>query len=72
MSPDEAMSAIQGILTQLKGCSEEEFANAATKRSDCGSCANGGDLGAFGRGMMQKPFEVRERERNVAICCRLV
>ena len=29
----------------------------AKERSDCGSFQSGGDLGNFGRGMMQKPFE---------------
>jgi NIMA-interacting peptidyl-prolyl cis-trans isomerase 1 len=29
----------------------------AKQRSDCGSCAQSGDLGHFGRGDMQKPFE---------------
>ena len=33
------------------------FANEAHARSDCGSFANGGDLGEFGRGQMQAPFE---------------
>ena len=27
------------------------------QRSDCSSAKNGGDLGWFGRGKMQKPFE---------------
>ena len=30
---------------------------AAAERSDCSSCRNNGDLGHFGRGQMQKPFE---------------
>lgn len=34
-----------------------DFAQAAKERSDCGSCVQGGDLGMFGRGEMQKPFE---------------
>ena len=33
------------------------FAARALKRSDCGSYKSGGDLGMFGRGAMQKPFE---------------
>jgi parvulin-like peptidyl-prolyl isomerase len=33
------------------------FAEAAQQRSDCGSFREGGDLGMFGRGAMQKPFE---------------
>ena len=33
------------------------FAAAAAENSDCSSAAKGGDLGAFGRGQMQKPFE---------------
>jgi peptidylprolyl isomerase len=33
------------------------FEDAARQRSDCGSFAAGGDLGFFGRGEMQKPFE---------------
>ena len=36
---------------------EITFEAAATERSDCGSYRNGGDLGLFGRGEMQKPFE---------------
>eukprot|EP00307_Rebecca_sp_RCC1486_P002259 CAMPEP_0119413902 /NCGR_PEP_ID=MMETSP1335-20130426/6195_1 /TAXON_ID=259385 /ORGANISM="Chrysoculter rhomboideus, Strain RCC1486" /LENGTH=113 /DNA_ID=CAMNT_0007438733 /DNA_START=32 /DNA_END=373 /DNA_ORIENTATION=+ len=33
------------------------FAEAAQQRSDCSSFSRGGDLGKFGRGEMQKPFE---------------
>ncbi|GMI46575.1 hypothetical protein TrCOL_g11090 [Triparma columacea] len=57
LTPSSAMSEITSILSSLSGCTEAEFAEAAAKRSDCGSYANGGDLGAFGRGAMQKPFE---------------
>ena len=57
MTPEEAMSEITSILSSLKGCSEADFASASAERSDCGSFANGGDLGAFPRGAMQKPFE---------------
>ena len=36
---------------------EVGFAELASKESDCGSAKRGGDLGLFGRGQMQKPFE---------------
>ena len=35
----------------------QEFARIAREVSDCGSAQNAGDLGAFGRGAMQAPFE---------------
>ena len=35
----------------------EKFAALAHHRSDCGSFEVGGDLGAFGPGEMQEPFE---------------
>ena len=34
-----------------------EFDELASKYSDCSSAHKGGDLGMFGRGQMQKPFE---------------
>lgn len=34
-----------------------EFSELARDFSKCGSAAQGGDLGEFGRGMMVKPFE---------------
>jgi hypothetical protein len=33
------------------------FAELAQKFSDCSSARRGGDLGPFGRGAMQRPFE---------------
>lgn len=33
------------------------LAQLAQKYSDCSSAKRGGDLGPFGRGAMQKPFE---------------
>ena len=36
---------------------EKKFEEIAKTESDCSSARNGGDLGPFTRGMMQKPFE---------------
>ncbi len=36
---------------------EMKFADLATQWSDCNSSKRGGDLGSFGRGKMQPPFE---------------
>jgi NIMA-interacting peptidyl-prolyl cis-trans isomerase 1 len=35
----------------------EKFEDLARQFSDCGSARDGGNLGEFGRGQMQKPFE---------------
>uniref|UniRef100_A0A8C6TIC6 Peptidyl-prolyl cis-trans isomerase n=1 Tax=Neogobius melanostomus TaxID=47308 RepID=A0A8C6TIC6_9GOBI len=53
---DEAMELIQTYIDQIKS-GEEEFKSLASQFSDCSSAKNGGDLGQFGRGQMQKPFE---------------
>ncbi|KAL3525294.1 hypothetical protein ACH5RR_013666 [Cinchona calisaya] len=34
-----------------------KFEDVAARYSDCSSAKRGGDLGSFGRGQMQKPFE---------------
>ncbi|XP_022896747.1 peptidyl-prolyl cis-trans isomerase Pin1 [Olea europaea var. sylvestris] len=50
-------------ITQLKALRDDilsgkaSFDEVATRLSDCSSAKRGGDLGPFGRGQMQKPFE---------------
>nr|XP_043884151.1 peptidyl-prolyl cis-trans isomerase NIMA-interacting 1-like [Solea senegalensis] len=53
---EEALDLIQKYIEQIKS-GEEEFEHLASQFSDCSSAKNGGDLGQFGRGQMQKPFE---------------
>ncbi|XP_022929403.1 peptidyl-prolyl cis-trans isomerase Pin1-like [Cucurbita moschata] len=36
---------------------KSKFEDVASRISDCSSAKRGGDLGPFGRGQMQKPFE---------------
>ncbi|GFP88999.1 peptidyl-prolyl cis-trans isomerase pin1 [Phtheirospermum japonicum] len=36
---------------------KSRFDDVASRFSDCSSAKRGGDLGPFGRGQMQKPFE---------------
>lgn len=55
-SVDEAMELIKLFREQIES-HQIGFAELATKESDCSSAKNGGDLGYFGRGQMQKPFE---------------
>ncbi|KAK6905696.1 peptidyl-prolyl cis-trans isomerase NIMA-interacting 1 [Kwoniella mangroviensis CBS 8886] len=58
---EEAQRIIEQHVKTLKSLppSEvpQEFANIASTESDCSSARKGGDLGWFGRGQMQKPFE---------------
>ncbi|OWM66432.1 peptidyl-prolyl cis-trans isomerase Pin1 [Punica granatum] len=50
-------------VSQLKAFREDvvsgkaKFEDLAARHSDCSSAKRGGDLGPFGRGQMQKPFE---------------
>jgi NIMA-interacting peptidyl-prolyl cis-trans isomerase 1 len=64
-SIEEARDEIQRYITQLRNAESQggfdalfqQFQEIAFNESDCGSHERGGDLGLFGRGSMQKPFE---------------
>ncbi|KAI4314768.1 hypothetical protein L6164_027644 [Bauhinia variegata] len=53
----------EAAVSQLKDLRDEiisgkvKFEDIASRFSDCSSAKRGGDLGPFGRGQMQKPFE---------------
>lgn len=55
-SKDEALSLVKTYREQIVQ-GKASFADLATTYSDCSSAKRGGDLGPFGRGAMQKPFE---------------
>ncbi len=58
LTPDEAVAELRHYQSKIQAeCIHEVFPKYALERSDCGSFAKNGDLGLFGRGMMQKPFE---------------
>ncbi|KAJ9124737.1 hypothetical protein QFC24_003105 [Naganishia onofrii] len=66
-TPQTALSTLkkhQQYLLSLPNAADlpRAFAELAATESDCASHAKGGDLGWFGRRMMQRPFEV-SRER---------
>eukprot|EP01104_Vermistella_antarctica_P010582 TRINITY_DN2833_c0_g1_i2.p1 TRINITY_DN2833_c0_g1~~TRINITY_DN2833_c0_g1_i2.p1 ORF type:complete len:185 (-),score=43.87 TRINITY_DN2833_c0_g1_i2:127-615(-) len=58
-SKQEAIEILQGYIAQLQGVDnlQEAFSKIASTESDCSSAKAGGDLGKFGHGTMQKPFE---------------
>lgn len=55
-SKEEALSILDDYISQIKSESAT-FSELAEQFSDCSSAKRGGDLGQFGRGQMQKPFE---------------
>jgi NIMA-interacting peptidyl-prolyl cis-trans isomerase 1 len=56
ISKEEALKQLEEFIRQIKS-GERTFEEIATEYSDCSSAKRGGDLGPFGRGQMQKPFE---------------
>ncbi|CUA67454.1 peptidyl-prolyl cis-trans isomerase NIMA-interacting 1 [Rhizoctonia solani] len=55
-SKEEAITILKGYAAEI-GTDRDKFAKLAGEHSDCSSHRNGGDLGWFGKGQMQKPFE---------------
>ncbi|XP_053708992.1 peptidyl-prolyl cis-trans isomerase NIMA-interacting 1 [Synchiropus splendidus] len=55
-SKEEAVELIQKYIEQIRS-GKESFETLASQFSDCSSAKARGDLGLFGRGQMQKPFE---------------
>ena len=60
----EALEMVKNYREQIES-GEATFADLASKYSDCSSAKRGGDLGPFGRGAMQKPFEETAFALNV-------
>ena len=58
LSPEAAYTELQSFMHKIKHEGiHESFPKYASMRSDCSSYKAHGDLGYFGRGMMQGPFE---------------
>ena len=59
LAPSDARVELEGYRKEIVGSADphKAFAAKAKQRSDCSSYARGGDLGHFGPGQMQKPFE---------------
>ncbi|XP_001599709.1 putative peptidyl-prolyl cis-trans isomerase dodo [Nasonia vitripennis] len=55
-SKAEALELVKEYREQIVS-GEASFGSLASKYSDCSSAKRNGDLGPFGRGAMQKPFE---------------
>ncbi|KAJ7953106.1 Peptidyl-prolyl cis-trans isomerase [Quillaja saponaria] len=53
---DSAVSQLKALRDDIVS-GKAKFSDIASRFSDCSSANRGGDLGGFGRGQMQKPFE---------------
>ncbi|KAK4416800.1 Peptidyl-prolyl cis-trans isomerase Pin1 [Sesamum alatum] len=53
---EEAVSQLQALRRDILS-GDASFKDLASQHSHCSSAKRGGDLGSFGRGQMQKPFE---------------
>ncbi|MFX6572798.1 peptidylprolyl isomerase, partial [Acinetobacter baumannii] len=53
---EDAVSQLQALREDIVS-GAASFSDLATRHSHCSSAKRGGDLGSFGRGQMQKPFE---------------
>ncbi|KAL8151978.1 hypothetical protein V2J09_021786 [Rumex salicifolius] len=53
---ETAISLLRAIRNDIVS-GEAKFEDFASRISDCSSADRDGDLGSFGRGQMQKPFE---------------
>ncbi|KAF6156748.1 hypothetical protein GIB67_033217 [Kingdonia uniflora] len=53
---DSAVEQIKAFKEDIVS-GKSKFEDVASTYSDCSSAKRGGDLGPFGRGQMQKPFE---------------
>ena len=53
---EEALAKIEQFHQQLTS-GQADFKTLASQESHCSSAKRGGDLGEFGPGQMQKPFE---------------
>jgi len=56
---EQAKARVEELRREVVSASDprSKFAEIARKESDCSSAKKGGDLGKFGRGKMQPPFE---------------
>lgn len=56
ISPEEALHRLNAYREQIVS-GQVDLPTLASTESDCSSAKRGGDLGFFGKGSMQKPFE---------------
>ncbi|TYJ14286.1 hypothetical protein E1A91_A10G107800v1, partial [Gossypium mustelinum] len=61
---DAAVSQLKALRDDITS-GNAKFGEVASRHSDCSSAKRGGDLGPFGRGQMQKPFEDATYSLNI-------